>query len=66
MTDERASSIQEGWVIREYGDDEWIKVSSVDYWGDTVLVVGTKGEHPAIDIDTVIERKHQPHDRSNQ
>lgn len=41
-TEERALSIEAGWVIREFGDEEWTKVTKRGDHGDTVLVWGSR------------------------
>lgn len=57
VSDERASSIKEGWTVRDIGDDEWRTVEEVDRHGDTMLLTFANGDETTFDIDTVIERK---------
>lgn len=57
--DLRASSLEEGMLYREYGDDELRRITRTDQHGDTVLIwydtdedTGYETTH---DIDEVVE-----------
>lgn len=56
--DIRASEIEKGMHIREYGSphEEGVTVKRVGMHGDTVLITGTNGETPTFDRDQVVEQ----------
>lgn len=57
MTDIRASEIEEGMHIREYGQfvDDSYTVAEVDMHGDTVLITDAEGWRLSFDRDEVVE-----------
>lgn len=55
--DVRADRIEVGWIVRDYGGDEWRKVANRDDHGDTVLVTFDNGDETTFDTDESIVRK---------